>query len=287
VGAKKEPVVDGEAAWFDADVCLPRAGRQMTTQIHKLSTDLKMECQHGSAALMEFERDAHASEFAMEMDVLKNRVHAVKLVLGNVGESVDVTAEKLRNYIEQFSAFSGRSATSEIRTQSASRARAGPCPGFQHLAALSFLQQKANELKKQSTTEVQALTTVEQVAEMTDSYEKHVKATNELLKSIKSARAELFQARLDHASLAARAEMAQKKATAKREKMFSSVEAAESKKAKLASVGAGGAANAVGSAKVLDSLTRARSLAFNLPQLMSSERAMWMFDGPSSCRMRK
>jgi hypothetical protein len=70
------------------------------------------------------------------------------------------------------------------------------------------------------------------MAQLMDSYQKHFRAINEMLKSIKSAQTELYQAKLDHGSLAAQEEMIHKRATALREKMMAAGDSRANHRAK-------------------------------------------------------
>eukprot|EP00969_Alexandrium_andersonii_P200619 8862998-Alexandrium_andersonii.AAC.1 len=72
---------------------------------------------------------------------------------------------------------------------------------------------------------MQCLASHKDLTALVESYDKHFKAIADLVKAIRSAHSELYQARLDHDNLAAHSELAAKKAADKRQKMLAASEA--------------------------------------------------------------
>jgi len=220
--AKPETEEAAEKAdeWFDKDTFLPKAARAMKLQVEKLKADLKLQAENTSAALLEMESAKDIQDaLSIEIAVLRNRSKAVVLVSAE-GPSA---SDDLKEYLKQFGPSSSASSVgAKMHSGPPSASMAGPCPGFRNLSTLAYLKEAADALATQKTAETEAINSKEALAAWSDQYEKNFKAIRELLKSITSAFGELYQAKLDHANLAAQTQQARKKAATQREKMLTS-----------------------------------------------------------------
>lgn len=136
----------GEEEWFDSDVALPRASRQLRKEIDKLRDNLTAQHAEATAAALEFK--SCGEMFTVERRVLSNRLHAAHLVLGDASSSVQEIGQKLSDYIKGFgiAKCDGASSATGSATGTSSIARAGPSPGYQNLQALPSLRSNADVL---------------------------------------------------------------------------------------------------------------------------------------------
>lgn len=238
--------------WFDKDTNLPKAARGLLQTIEKLKTELELQESNGEAALLEFKGMANASAFQTEMSVLKNRVTAASLVLGSGSAGDDTTAiQALSSYIQEFGAGASNASVSSSGLGGAGvPCRAGPCPGFKQLATIVWLRHEAEQLKMPTGDKWQQITSQDELTAAVDAYEQHFKSLNELVKAIRSASSELYQAKLDQAKLKSTTQQAQKAAALQMEKLVAGGAKQEKAIAKKSLAAEGG--DLAGSAKFFE-----------------------------------
>ena len=174
---------------------------------------------HIFASRLDFRNDEDSNEYACELALVKHRAKALELVMGT-----DTVG--LAEYLKKYGNSDGRSSTNyegadaldlSRETTAASLVAAPPCLGAQNLLCIGDLQ---------TLTTLQGLTgkvdaptdTKQSLSSYEEKVSKHLSALAELLKSVKSATADLHEARVVKLSEAAKLKRAREAEAARQDR---------------------------------------------------------------------
>ena len=237
VEATKDKKEDEKDEWFDIDTALPKASRKLFNKISEMRINLQIQVEQADAAVMAFSTESSDAQNAcsVEQGVVMSRLEAARVVL-SAASSADDAKVDMDTFLAKFgrggsASEVGSSLSPPGQTYQESLARCGPCPGFQNLKAIPWMLGQAKQLKDTSASENARFSSRDALQAYVDSFELPSKAILELGKALRISCDQLYQAKMDFASLAASAATLRKKAA---EKRSAADNAAEAKKTKIA-----------------------------------------------------